>query len=207
VSFKLHSRARRGMTGLETAIILVAFVITAAAFAFVVLNMGFLTSQKTQAVISSSIQEASSSILLDGDVIAHFNVSSDQSRVNMTKIVFYIRLSQGKEPIDVSDSKLTLTYQNPRCHGEIYQTNGTVTTIYEVAGDGNTLLESGERFRIEINLNQLNSTMVDPPTTTRVDLYSHPYEYFRVEVRPSQGAVVSVERFIGAIYQEVVSIL
>ncbi|TFH18490.1 hypothetical protein E4H04_03325, partial [Candidatus Bathyarchaeota archaeon] len=28
---------RRGMTGLETAIILVAFVITAAAFAFVVL--------------------------------------------------------------------------------------------------------------------------------------------------------------------------
>ena len=37
---------RRGMTGLETAIILVAFVITAAAFAFVVLNMGFLTPKK-----------------------------------------------------------------------------------------------------------------------------------------------------------------
>ena len=44
---------RRGMTGLETAIILVAFVITAAAFAFVVLNMGFLTAEKSQSVISS----------------------------------------------------------------------------------------------------------------------------------------------------------
>jgi len=44
---------RRGMTGLETAIILVAFVITAAAFAFVVLNMGFLTAEKAQSVISS----------------------------------------------------------------------------------------------------------------------------------------------------------
>ncbi len=76
-----------------------------------------------------------------------------------------------------------------------------------MAGDGNTLLESGERFRIEINFNQLNSTMVDPPTTTGVGLYSHPYEYFRVEVRPSQGAVVSLERFIGAIYQDVVSLL
>ena len=42
---------RRGITGLETAIILVAFVITAAAFAFVVLNMGFLTAEKAQSVI------------------------------------------------------------------------------------------------------------------------------------------------------------
>ncbi len=42
---------RKAMTGLETAIILVAFVITAAAFAFVVLNMGFLTAEKAQSVI------------------------------------------------------------------------------------------------------------------------------------------------------------
>jgi len=41
------------MTGIETAIILVAFVITSAAFAFVVLNMGFLTEEKAQSVISS----------------------------------------------------------------------------------------------------------------------------------------------------------
>jgi flagellin FlaB len=47
---------RRGMTGLETAIILIAFVITAAAFSFVVLNMGFLSAQKTQTVISSGMQ-------------------------------------------------------------------------------------------------------------------------------------------------------
>ena len=44
---------RKAMTGLETAIILVAFVITSAAFAFVVLNMGFLTAEKAQSVISS----------------------------------------------------------------------------------------------------------------------------------------------------------
>ncbi|MCD6509436.1 MAG: hypothetical protein J7L11_03485, partial [Thermoprotei archaeon] len=31
------------MTGIETAIILIAFVIVAASFAFVVLNMGFFT--------------------------------------------------------------------------------------------------------------------------------------------------------------------
>jgi flagellin FlaB len=63
-------RNRRAMTGLETAIILVAFVITAAAFAFVVLNMGFLTAEKAQSVISSGMAEASSAILVDSGMVA-----------------------------------------------------------------------------------------------------------------------------------------
>lgn len=60
------------MTGLETAIILVAFVITAAAFAFIVLNMDFLTAEKAQSVISSGMTEASSPILMDSGLIAQF---------------------------------------------------------------------------------------------------------------------------------------
>jgi len=64
------------MTGLETAIILVAFVITAAAF--VVLNMGFLTAEKAQSVISSGMSEATSAILTDSGMIAQFsNVTGD----------------------------------------------------------------------------------------------------------------------------------
>lgn len=37
-------RRRRGVTAIETAIILVAFIIMAASFAFIVLNMGFIVS-------------------------------------------------------------------------------------------------------------------------------------------------------------------
>ena len=47
-------RNRGGVTVLKTAIILVAFVITAAAFAFVILNMGIITSEKAQSVITST---------------------------------------------------------------------------------------------------------------------------------------------------------
>ena len=77
---------RRGMTGLETAIILVAFVITAAAFSFVIINMGFLTSQKAQSVISSGMTEASSSMLIDSGVVAQFdNVTlGDQDTIDLT---------------------------------------------------------------------------------------------------------------------------
>jgi len=37
-------RRRRGVTAIETAIILVTFIIMAASFAFIVLNMGFIVS-------------------------------------------------------------------------------------------------------------------------------------------------------------------
>jgi len=93
------------MTGLETAIILVAFVITAAAFAFVVLNMGFLTAEKAQSVISSGMTEAASALLTDSGMIAQFsNVTGDQSDICLTKLTFYLKLSQGHEPIDVDDN-------------------------------------------------------------------------------------------------------
>jgi flagellin FlaB len=46
------------MTGLEVAIMLVAFVITASAFSFMVLNMGYLTSEKAESVISAGMSEA-----------------------------------------------------------------------------------------------------------------------------------------------------
>jgi len=80
---------RRGMTGLETAIILGAFVITAAAFAFVVLNMGFLKSKKAQSVISSSMSKASSAMLIDGGIISMFNqTGGDHADVDMVNLLF-----------------------------------------------------------------------------------------------------------------------
>ncbi|MHC1637284.1 MAG: archaellin/type IV pilin N-terminal domain-containing protein, partial [Candidatus Nezhaarchaeales archaeon] len=36
--------SKRGLTGIETAIILIAFVISASVFAFAVLNMGMVTT-------------------------------------------------------------------------------------------------------------------------------------------------------------------
>ncbi|MFB3047706.1 MAG: archaellin/type IV pilin N-terminal domain-containing protein, partial [Nitrosopumilaceae archaeon] len=59
----------RGITGMESAIILIAFVIIAAALAFVVLNMGFATTQKAKTSITSALGEAGSSLAVSGNVI------------------------------------------------------------------------------------------------------------------------------------------
>ena len=198
----MHSR--RGMTGLETAIILVAFVITAAAFAFVVLNMGFLTAEKAQSVISAGMAEASSSMLMDSGLVGQFgNTGGPQASVRLVKLTFYLKLSQGHEPVDLSDDKLVATYTNQRCHGEVYATNGTIMTIIGINSDGDRLLETGEKAKVTIDFAELNSADVDP---SGVDVYAHPYEEFRIELRPSMGAVLAIERQLPAVYTTVMVI-
>jgi len=195
------------MTGLETAIILVAFVITAAAFAFVVLNMGFLTAEKAQSVISSGMSEASSAMLTDSGLIAQFaNVSGDQSDICLTKLTFYLKLSQGHEPIDVDDAVMVATYTNQYGHGEIYSANGTIMTISGVNSDGDSLLETGEKFKVEIDFTELPKSGLDPAADSWSEKYAHPYEEFRIELRPSAGAVLTIERQIPAVYSAVMTI-
>jgi flagellin FlaB len=197
------------MTGLETAIILVAFVITAAAFAFVVLNMGFLTAEKAQSVISSGMSEATSALLTDSGMVGQFsNVTGDQSDICLTKLTFYLKLSQGHEPIDLDDSVMVATYTTERCYGEIYSTNGTIMTVSGVNSDGDSLLEVGEKFKVVIDFTELAIDGVDPAVTAgnRPNLYAHPYEELRIELRPSAGSVLTIERQIPAVYSTVMVI-
>ncbi|MCW4049381.1 MAG: hypothetical protein NWE89_06540 [Candidatus Bathyarchaeota archaeon] len=204
MTFNKMLKKRRAMTGLETAIILVAFVITAAAFAFVVLNMGFLTAEKAQSVISSGMTEASSALLTDSGMVAQFsNTTGDQSDICLIKLTFYLKLSQGHEPVDLDDSKLIATYTSQRAHGEIYETNGTIMTIQGVNSDGDTLLEVGEKYKVIVDFTELDGTDLDPSQATYDLRYSHPYEEFRIELRPSAGAVLTIERQIPAVYSAV----
>ena len=75
---KGHRHTHRGVIGIESAIVLIAFVIVAAALAFVVLNMGFATTQKAKTAIISSLGEAASSVEVSGKVIGIAFVSSNE---------------------------------------------------------------------------------------------------------------------------------
>lgn len=196
-------RGRKGMTGLETAIILVAFVITAAAFSFVLLNMGFLSSQKTQTVIASSLEETTTCLQVVDAVIGKFQLSADQTRVNMTSLEFYLRLTGGSDYIDLADDKLTMTYTNVRCHGVIFPPNGTVVTMTCVNGDTDTLLEGGEIFQVDVDFTALNPSLVTPSSVTAWGLYSHPYETWQITLKPTQGGTLTIRRDLGAINRAV----
>ena len=68
---KTMRRDERGITGLETAIILIAFVVVASVFAYTVLSAGIFSSQKGQEAVYTGLQTARSTLALKGDVVAY----------------------------------------------------------------------------------------------------------------------------------------
>jgi flagellin FlaB len=68
---------QEGITGLETAIILIAFVVVAAVFAYTVLSAGLFSSQKSSEAVYSGLEEASSTMQLDGAVLGFGTVGDD----------------------------------------------------------------------------------------------------------------------------------
>ena len=233
-------KSKAAMTGIETAIILIAFVIVAASFAFVVLNMGFFTAQRSKTVIGSGLAEASSAIEIDGSVIAYgipgpytsvqelpSEMSSEggtiQSLENNNeeyrygfayKIVIYIKLSSGRQPVEYTRGKMVITFTNPRVSiDNIYpeatdsvdlSTLEDICKIETVVGDSDYLLEEGEKVRIVIDLwklyenldsdlkNALGLTYMSGPE----DVFLGTHESFIIEIKPPVGAILTVERMI-----------
>ncbi len=168
---------KKGLTGLETAIILIAFVIVASAFAFTVLNMGILSAQRSKEVIGTGMAEASSVLELDGSVIA--NSTNNQ----VEYVIFYIKTSAGKHPVDLSPNTATISYTSPYVHQDNIYDNSTTAFIYEVKGDGDTLLEYGEKFKVVVKVSQFDTNLAAN-------------DKFTIEVKPPVGAVLSVERYL-----------
>jgi len=100
--FKMNDarRRRKALTGLETAIILIAFVVVAAAFAFAVLNMGFFTTQKSSEVMQAGLEETLSSVEIAGSVIAR------SSSGQISNITIYVKSAVGKNPVDMRSGVL-----------------------------------------------------------------------------------------------------
>lgn len=62
---------QRGVTGLETAIILIAFVVVASVFAFTVLSTGIFSAERGKETIHAGLSQARSSIQMKGSVVAN----------------------------------------------------------------------------------------------------------------------------------------
>ena len=66
-----------GFTGLEAAIVLIAFVVVAAVFSYVVLGAGFFTTQKAQQTVHTGVSQATSAVEPSGPVSIHSADGSD----------------------------------------------------------------------------------------------------------------------------------
>jgi len=74
---------RKGIVGIEAAIVMIAFVVVAAAFAFMVVNMGLTSTQRSQEAIVQGLKEASCPLTIDGSIL----LRSDQSYPNNVSVI------------------------------------------------------------------------------------------------------------------------
>ncbi len=190
---KYLKRARRGIVGIEAAIVLIAFVIVAAALAFVVLNMGFFTTQKSKEAIGSGLQEASSALEVDGSVIGN---TSDGKLV---AVAIPLKTSTGKNPIDLtktivkvrtSDKVVVLNnvqiLTDPSSNDPFTALGTNAAAFLEYQGDDDSLIETNEKWILVIKLD--DSSILGSGLGA--------YATLMVEIKPPTGAPLTVERTV-----------
>jgi len=122
---KGHRHTHRGIIGIESAIVLIAFVIVAAALAFVVLNMGFTTAQKAKTTIVSTLAEAGSSLEIEGKVIASSYQPGGGSPSSLNATSFPIKIAGSGDSVNLNPSITAIKYlSNLITYDNIY--NGTL---------------------------------------------------------------------------------
>jgi len=184
-------------TGLEAAIVLIAFVVVAAVFSYVVLGAGFFTTQTAQATVHTGVAQASSSMEIVGNVMG---VAVAGTPTRLTYINVSTALTAGGTAMDLSQMVISYTdsngARNPNVDfgGATMNDCGTTLTddaaiaaqtwcvsqkINEV-GTTNNLLEPNEIWILSIGM----------PETSTVNTK------ITVNLQPAVGAVLPVTRTI-----------
>ncbi|TAK63705.1 MAG: flagellin [Dehalococcoidia bacterium] len=170
-------RGEHGITGLETAIVLIAFVVVAAVFAFVVLSTGLFSSERGKETVYAGLAKTRGSMELTGGVIASSNTTK------LTAITFDLTLAAGGDQVNLNPTDTTnrtvISYQD-----NDNKVNDVVYTTTVITGGAGDLLEQGELFEINIDLTQTALTAVNLTTN----------QTFTFEVKPPSGSYLVIQR-------------
>ena len=174
------SRDQRGITGLETAIVLIAFVVVSSVFAFAALSTGLFSSDKAKATISAGLAEARGTLQLKGSIIAGATTGTSGA---VTSISFQVSSAAAGESIDMTPGNTVVKYSDSSQTVNMNTASEFTATNVASFGDSDGLLEVGEVFEI---------VLLDMTTQLATDLGTS--EKFIIEVVPPSGAVLFIGR-------------
>lgn len=176
-SKSLHTD-ERGQTALETAIILIAFVVVASVFAFTVLSAGNASTERGEQAIYSGLEIVEATMAIKGAVVATEGGTAGQ----IGTVVFTAALASGGTPVNVDDAaatrELVIGYRD--ASQAVNEVDWAV--VFIGTDDGDTLLEEGELAEFTVDL----GTSLTAPLETNTE--------FTIEVKPPTGAVLNITR-------------
>ena len=161
-------------SGLEAAIVLIAFVVVAAVFSYVMLGAGFFATQKSQEVTYSGIKQSTSNLVLEGQVYGN--------NKNLTIVEFSITVPEGGQVQNLKELDFVITSsvkpepQGPKSDAEFKNDDDTDW--------GKDLLKPGEKVTVKLKL----------PDTL------HGGDSFTIEMKPKTGAATLISKTLSTGY-------
>jgi flagellin FlaB len=217
--------SERGITGLEAAIILIAFVVVASVFAFTVLSTGIFASERSKETVFAGLQETKSTLEPRGATVAY---KADRDGTDTVyKISFIVSNAVDGEAVDLTppytantaatdpdissgaECKTIIAYTDPNQFlGDVPRTVNWLGT-----NNGDSLLERGEKAEISVWLLIRDTTQAITSSTattywTADSNGAHGIlptgtilgknDKFSLTLDPPSGAVLNIERTLPA---------
>lgn len=205
-------REQRGITGLETAIILIAFVIVASVFAFTILSVGVFSAQQSQQTAYAGLEETRGTLNPNGSMVV--KTGAVAGTTGAVQVIFTMSLAVDGNPVDLTppytandtgtdpdasalDAPTVISYTTASKH----VTDSQWTVSFPGDDDGDYLLEKNETAEVTVWLHQKQSdgtyaigTAANQFLATRLTANGK----LAVEVRPNSGATFKLERTLPA---------
>ena len=187
--FKRIGAEEAGITALETAIILIAFVVVASVFAFTMLSAGTFSTQRGKETIYAGLTEVQSSMEVKGGIIAKTETKGTEAEI--TELIFTLANALNGQAINLdSEENAVLVFEYRDDTQRVALTYEDWDVQWLGAHDNDGLLEAGELAEITVTL----------PEDVGLGINTS----FVIEVKPPSGAVLNLQRTTPA-YLELVN--
>jgi flagellin FlaB len=179
------NKDERGITGLETAIILIAFVVVATVFAFIVLTTGIFSAERGKETVYAGLAKARGTMEVRGGVVVQSTGCPTTCAV--TQVQFQVANAAGGDPIPLDPNATTNRTVVAYRDANVVENDMTYTVDW-ITGNADKLLEPGELATITVtaasNANTIGNLIANDRWT--------------LELQTPVGAVIDITRSMPA---------
>jgi archaeal flagellin FlaB len=184
----LH-RGQKGITGLETAIILIAFVTVASVLAYSVLSAGIFSSERGKAAVYSGLNSAQSTMSLKGTVVG---TADNATPTHLQSVTFNLALAIAGDSVDLTNCVINYwdTAQGVTALALDTLVSGTAVPT-AVQGDWSYYVGDTSTSILSGTLEAVITVVL--PAAAVIDSY----DTFTIQINPPTGASITLQRTLG----------
>jgi flagellin FlaB len=196
-------RGEKGITGLETAIILIAFVTVASVLGYSVLSAGIFSAEKGKETVYQGLSQAQASMEVKGAVFANVTAGDPKATPptedHISSVQFTLASVLNDEAVDMTPHTGTGTQSNTTVinftdsSGTYNDVVWAATPLGSHALDTDNMLKPNEQMEITVTL---------PGTDTSLGTYGT----FSIQIVPATGAAITLQRTLPGLLGTVVDL-